>query len=100
MIRYILSNDRYLQEAVKAVDNGDQTLLHLVCTLTKEDCVGVREQLVELLLEKGVDPAAVDSKSKQAVDLLSPPGSPLWKLLKKATGISKREFLSSVEILG
>ena len=87
MIRYILSIDHHLHEAVTAVDNKKQTLLHLACSLNEGDSVQ-RKEVVRLLLKKGLDPTAVDSNSRKALDLLRTRDNSLWQQLKSATGMT------------
>ena len=85
LIRYILSEESHGKAAIHAINHKKRTLLHLACLRFRDSAHEVGRQLVRLLLEKGVDPAAVDVLSKKAVDYLAP-HSPIRNMLLKPPG--------------
>ncbi|XP_070208314.1 TPR and ankyrin repeat-containing protein 1-like [Littorina saxatilis] len=70
LMRYILSEEIRLKEALMAVDVEGKSLLHLACVLDRSTTIG--EQVILLLFEKGFDPLTKDSSGKQAVFYLTP----------------------------
>ena len=74
-----------MKAAIRAINHEKRTLLHLVCLQFGDGAHEVGRQLVRLLLEKGVDPAAMDVLSKKAVDYVAP-HSPIRSMLLKPPG--------------
>ncbi|KAL8569952.1 hypothetical protein ACOMHN_056384 [Nucella lapillus] len=85
LMHYILSDDMRLKEARVAVNNENRTLLHAVCLHFGDGQHAVGRQLVELLLEKGLNPASTDVMVKKAHDYVAPQ-SAMHKMLLRGPG--------------
>ena len=85
LIRYILSEESHVKAAIHAINREKRTLLHSACLQFGDGAHEVGRQLVRLLLEKGVDPAAGDVLLKKAVDYVTP-HSPISNMLLKPPG--------------
>lgn len=86
LLKYILSEVKYLQEARKAVTKEARTLLHEACLEFGLGNHPFGQELVKLLLEKGFDPSCKDILQKKAVQYVNP-SSPMFQLLSKQQGI-------------
>ena len=74
-----------MKEASHAINREKRTLLHSACLQFGDGTHEVGLQLVRLLLEKGVNPAAIDVLSKKAVDYVAP-RSPISNMLLRPPG--------------
>ena len=82
-----------MKEASHAINREKRTLLHSACLQFGDGTHKVGLQLVRLLLEKGVNPAAIDVLSKKAVDYVAP-RSPISNMLLKSLRSSPRQCTS------
>lgn len=85
LLKYILSDARYLQEARKAVNKEARTLLHATCLEFGLGSHPVGEELVKLLCEKDFDHSFKDIMQKKAIQYLNP-DSPMYQLLSAQQG--------------